>query len=81
MSASVSILCVEELRLEVRSARGGVAPYAPLVGLIAGEEPRPVLVGLKMCCGRLEADVVGLLNGDEVGPGLKALDRPREMFL
>ena len=30
-----------------------------------------VLMGLRMCCGMLEAGRVGLLNGDEVLAGLK----------
>jgi hypothetical protein len=49
------------------------------VGLIAGDEPMPieVLMGLKMYCGRLEAGMVELLNGEEVGAGLKEPDRAR----
>ena len=40
-----------------------------------------VLMGLRMCCGMLEAGRVGLLNGDEVLAGLKEVDRARDACL
>ena len=40
-----------------------------------------VLTGLKMCCGMLEAGMVGLLNGDEVLAGLKEPDQARDACL
>ena len=68
-SANVSMLCVDELRLEDNCSHRGVRLVA--VGLLNGDGPVVPRRGLLACWGMLDAVMFEALNGADVGPSLE----------